>query len=420
MARTRQEPATIEHDDEQRALDLIPTLQEGELQLDSVLASLGDSDEKARVMLYRVGKNGEKDKYLRKFTPQEWLDYGQDGVLYDYGGGSYRVRVYDKNSKLRANTGIELEEPRTARGPTPPYPSRLGEVAHVAAPAPAPQGADVLTAVNAMMQAMQATITQAFDKLGAAMQVQPKREDFLRELVQYKTLFAAQPAPVAPVVQSPEPLDVFMKAVSFVKENLSPREGNGETGPADVFLELARSFAPVIADQARLGALTQAGAPTARSAGPSAPTRAVQPGPPLVSTAGTPVRTATAASSAPSVERPSEGADVDFQMKMAVGFLVNQARNESDPQTYAELVLDTVDPTVIEQWRAQPSDALIEWLAGYDPEVRKFSVWFKQVHAEIVAILADESAAPEPGANADPLLTAVSGASITGNTGEVD
>jgi len=407
-------PETTE---QQEAADVVAEVRalqelgEQEFQLDSVLASLGDSDEKARVMLYRVGKSGEKDKYLRKFTPQEWLDYGQDGVLYDYGGGSYRVRVYDARSKLRANTGLELEEPRTmSRAPVPPYPARLSESLPHAAPSSV-GGADILAAVGAMAQAMQTAMTAAFDKLAGAIQQQPKREDMLREMLQLKQLFTpdAKPAPT-PIITQPDSLETFMKAVTFVKENLSPN--SGETGPADVFLEMAKHIVPVIAEQARIGAQITA-AQAAPLVARVVPGRAVHAGPPLPETA------VPAATEIPQSENTES--DMNFQLKMAVGFLVQQAKNESDPETYADMVLDNVAPELIEEWRAKPADELLTWLASINPEVSNHAQWFREVHASIVAALVEETAADaaETGAAGDP-LTNVANASKIGSTGETE
>jgi len=365
MARSKpapdDEPQTIELTADQFArLASPPAVQEpgGEDDIAAILAHLGN-DTAAHVRLYRENKGG-RDAFIQKFSPQEWIDFDIDGVQENYGGGNYRVRVYDEKSKVRGNRGFSVEAPPRANGAAAP-------------PAPA---VDIATVVT---QAVTAALGAVMERIAPALQAvahQPSRSDMLAELLQMKQIFA----PAVGAVAAPlDPLDMLQKVLAITKD-LAPRDG--ETTVADVFLNLAKEFAPIIGDNIKRA---QQAAPVPGAA-PPAPQRAISAGPALP----------PANSPAP---QPAEDEAMVSSLKWSIGFLVAQAEADHEPGPYAEMVLDNLPAEMLDKSLTMSDEQLLVMLAHYDPRVSAHAEWFKRLRGEMRDLLTPE---PESGTNTLP------------------
>jgi len=342
---------------------------EDQVSLQQVLMSLGQSSDMATVRLYRQGKAGEPDKFLKMFSPTEWLAYDLAGVLQDYGGGDYRIRVYNEKTRLLKNVPASIEEPR-------------GGIKRQLEPltsTPQPNNNDLLNAIGQLAITMQSATMAAIEKLAITLTPKPveSRADFFKELQLMKAIF--EPA------QKSDPMQAFMAAVTFLKEN-TPRDG--ETTGADVFMSLVEKFAPKLLGAMEMNA--QAALPRQPA---SAPARAISPGP-AVNVSATPLQTASDVPGAPAPDISREESEMNLRLKMSVGFLVAQAKAGNPVDTYADMILDNVGDDLHAQILTKTTQELSAFLAQYDPEVLKHSEWFAQLHAALLEMLTEQ---PEEG-----------------------
>lgn len=211
------------------------------------------------------------------------------------------------------------------------------------------------------------------------------------------------PQPVLP--SGPGPIDTALKL--FDKFTDMAPKGAGETGWADILKELVRTVGPGMAPM--MGQLAQAAA-TARarqSAQPQVALSAPTAGPPNLYGGTDPSPEPSAVRSVPTVysetPSPQNGADTSgvasqdddmnaLQMLRMVPWLKGQiemllvrAARGSDPELYAEVVLDSIPENV-------SGDTLIEFLqrtdwfqmlAQFDSRVQQHAQWFANLRAEI-------------------------------------
>lgn len=361
------------------------------IALEQVLATLDESHQQARVLLYRCGKAGERDKFLRQLSPTEWRSYDMAGVLADYGGGNYRIRVYNEHTKLVRNVAIEIEEPRGGAKP------RLQEAPSVI-PAPAPtNNAEILTAVSQLATAMQTAMLQGFERLATTLAPkQESRGDWLEELIRMKTLFA-------PAGGGVDNVNTLMKMFDFVKEAM-PREGESST--ADVFRDLVKEFAPVLAQAAQQrgmnGAPILAAPPLAPGA---APRRPVSAGPVGAATPTPPAPTAPAPVAEPVAPVITEHDEMSLKLRFAVGFLIQKAEQGRAADEIADTVLDMLPEEMYDALAETPTPEVISHLSALDARVVTHSEWFAALHAAVKERLTVD---PEPDTTAKPGATETS------------
>lgn len=337
----QQLPRTFEHDE----IDADPEADD----FDAILASVGDDATQLTVRLYRELKGG-KSEYLSKYTPKEWLATDLDGVQSTFGPGDYRIRIYDQRSKVRKHKTFSIGAPT---------------IDTLAARVSAPPAIDPVQLANQITQSLAGALAPLLQMV-QQQQRGPSREDMLRELVVMKQIFAGNDSPRV------DPLDLIQKVMSITRD-VSPREG--ETGPYDVFLELTKAFAPVLMQ----GATRSATAP--ESPAPSAPPRPIAPAAP-----GAPA-------GAPGMKQspqPEPEAD-DMKMKIAIAYLCEQAKRESDPALYAELVIDNMGDEAAASVLAMPEDQLLQTLAAHDSRVTLYSQWFRDLRVAMREILTDDA-----------------------------
>lgn len=342
--------------------------------LEQTLATLDDAQQ-ARVLLYRQGANGTRDKFLKQMTPLEWRSFDLAGVLADYGGGSFRVRVYNEDTKLVRNVGFEIEEPRGGAKP------RLAEVA----PVPAQNNAEILAGIAQLATTMQATMLTGFKELATALAPkQESRQDFLNELTVMKTLFAPQTNGAKSELGN---LDALMRMFEFVNEKI-PR--TGESSGADVFRDLIKEFAPVLAQAAQRMSVAQPVAPVL-----PAPARPVTPAP-VGAAPPTPTQPAPEPAAPQFTEEEQE---MSLRLKLAVGMMLKKAELGEPAEDFADSVLDWIPEDMYDSLATTATPELIGHLAAIDARVTLHSEWFAALHAAIKERLTEE---PPTGTNTEP------------------
>jgi hypothetical protein len=353
--------------------------------LEQTLATLDDAQQ-ARVLLYRQGANGTRDKFLKQMTPLEWRSYDLAGVLADYGGGNFRVRVYNEDTKLIRNVGFEIEEPRGGAKP------RLDII-----PASVPQqsNADILAGIAQLATTMQSAMLTGFKELATALAPkQENRQDFLNELTVMKTLFA----PANGGRNEFGNLDALMKMFEFVSEKI-PR--TGESSGADVFRDLIKEFAPVIAQAAQRVSAQPAPFPPAQVRPiTAAPVGAAAPTPVYRNDAAPGPFQNNAAPVAEPISKEEE--EMTLRLKLAVGMMLKKAEQREPAEDFADSVLDWIPEGMYESLASTPTPEVIGHLAAIDARVMTHSEWFAVLHSAIKERLTEEpeeGTTPIPGAS---------------------
>ena len=306
-----------------------------------VLGQLGEQADQATVRLYRIdnaSKRGEEE-YLRKYPVQEFdIDVVQD----QWGGGRFRVRVYNPNGKLISCPIIKLFGP-------PKVPKDTGQNGHDVLPAPTITAADIAAAVAAVMPRA------------------PSREETLRELQVYAEIF--RPA-AAPAAQPANLFEIFFKGLEFGKEIIA--SSTPDPSGNRVFEKMIDSFGPAIMQAV---AAAQAAPAVVKQTAPAVARIPLDP----------------AANAAPAPAAPAEPSEDEvlkmLQIKMGVSMLVEQAKRSGDLTLYADWVLDNVPEDQVRELLQAPD--WFDRLSAINPEVRTNRVWFESLRAEVEKALAD-------------------------------
>ena len=315
-------------------------IQSVELELDGLTGSKG-----AYVNIYRLA-HGKPDAYLVRLAPEE---FSVENVKQQYGGGVYRIRVYqrnDKNQSRIARTHIITiaEEKQSAKIPA------------LAAPAP-----DVTSALIASLQ-------DGFSRLGTMIleaRPQPESEErMLQKMMLYKQLFAV--APVGPV--SP-PMTEMLGAVKEVLalSNTMREYGGGDGGGPDsmsVLMKAMDTFGKPLLEgivaaqsQAQPGQVIEAGQMLSAPVAPAA--------------------------------QPQGDDMVKMMAKMYLAELCNVASKKADPGLYADVVMDRVPEDALAEL-VMPADWM-EKMIAIQPLVALHRGWFMQLRE----IVYQELTAPE-------------------------
>jgi hypothetical protein len=304
-----------------------------------------------------------KDVWLFECHPKA---FSVSDIQEHYGAGDYRVTVYGNqegsNYKkiVHADKLVSIGDTRNGKKPA-------AEIAG----APALAG---LGNANELTRALTAAISEPLRALAGAMAgMMPKqtsRADVIAELAQMATLMQTMRG------EAPAPVDPFLaleRAVTLMgnaKAGAAPILGeDGEVSPNAVLAQgiaLVREFFQAAKrDQSGAGGAINAQPHPALAAPHAAPAPAVAP-----------VAPAPAAS--------AEDAEMKLFLKMQTMMLLNAARNDGDPLTYAALIYEQapeeiLDKIVGDNWFAE--------LCALDPQFSAFKPWCEKVRAEILAEL---------------------------------
>lgn len=338
--------------------------------LETMLAELGITDGgQATVFISKLDANGRGgEAQVWKGDPE---DFDLEQIARKFGSGEYRVKVYVKipsgQKVLKANKVMSwlLSPEDEARRLNPTQPQQT-----IAQPDIARMIADAISA--------------AIAPLAMARQPQPDPMQMMASLAGIMKDMMPSAAMQAQQAHPTNPLDMIRSVIEItqmMKGDVDPVDRGVNASTNDVLLGMVNKFAPLI-----MGAMAGGNAEAAPQLGGYQST----PAPVDQSSMTAPMHTlppqqfAAPQSPQPGVE------DVNLQLKMGINFLLMQCEAGGLPETYAEVVLDSVPADAVQALLSQPNP--IEWLATINPRVKEphISAWFEQLLTEVRELLAGE------------------------------
>ena len=296
-----------------------------------VLAQLGEDQDQARCIVYRIATSaGADDEYLYEVSAADFARRGGVGdIAKRYGAGTYRIRVY-KGGEIYTHKRIKIGAPIVPE---------MGSVGETAA---------LRSDLTAALAAQSALLKESIEKIVAAQPKPMTLRDQLGDLVALKDFLGGGSAKPASALSQIKDMAELLKSV----KDLVPA-GAGEGGMGGALMRLGERFLPEIVEavkKAQPGAVDAAG-------------RAI-------------------------TELP-EGADMgvmrDLQLKMALDFLVDSAARNLPAETYADLAVDKVPVAELNRLLNR-----VDWFAELnklDVRVADHQPWFIKLREEILTIL---------------------------------
>lgn len=349
---------------EPAALDLAEMYSFADLNpaLEKLYSEMGvEGEGQSNVYISKVMQDGREAKIWNG----QPADYDLMATARKFGSGDYRVKVYVQHESgrfvMRGNTvfPVMLEAGEDARIEA----LRSGQATQqqtTAALDPVNLARMISEAVKAVLPA---PVAQPANNLGMLKEV--------AEIV--RTLAPQQQLPVAPQFNPVDMLRMMADVMRSTREDDEPiARGVNATG-TDVFLRLIDRFAPMFAQTLQNGAGSSAlPAPGSNGSG--------QPIPPQ----NQPVQ--------PEISKAEQ--DAMNGMKMGLAFLIGQAAADNDPETYADVVLDSVPEESIAEFLKHPQP--IEYLAQFDPRVKQHAQWFNTLIEAVKTTMTDTGAQGNP------------------------
>jgi hypothetical protein len=360
-----------------------------ENQLDQLEGLIGEFTGAADIVVnvYRQGE-GKNISFLFRTSPDE-MSGGEimERCRDNYGTGDYRIHIR-QGPRIVHNRGFSVE----ARKEPDPITTQASGTADILA---------LMQANNASnSQMFMATMTAMAEALKGREPPPPPdpvamQNSMIQALVALKGL-------AVPEQPAKDPVELLIQGVQLAAE-LKPSEG--DTNANDLVLAGLKAFAPTITEATRQGLAHQA----AGQPQPGAPGAPGAPGP------GRPGDQQTTADAA----REKEVGLRQVMMRQQLAWLVKQASVGKNPDLYAELLLDQVGEQTVLEFIGKP-DAL-EQLAGIEPRVKDYSVWFEELRGCIL-----ELTAPEDGGHIEKENVPVNGgdgaarhATVNSDTGDL-
>lgn len=305
-----------------------------------------DNDVKLKIKYFRVLPQKGRRAWLFDILPSELPV--MDRIRDHYGDGTYQASVF-KNGSLYRKFQFDVERPKFPVQPVKE--TGTSEISTVLA-AIAEQNERQFQQLKELMLTRQAPVSGA-DPVSMMTAM-------LGAMVQMKNL-------VAPAQQSGGmgSMELFIKGIEVAKELNS---GDRETNLLDVLNNIIKS--PIVEHaMASYGALP---APTAVNAA----VQKLQP----------PAQPKTAPS-APTNTGAETVKVPDMVIKQYINMLVQRAERGSDPELYADFVLDNAPENVIREHLA--NETIIEDLSKLDPRVAQHKEWFTSLRDSLLAALTE-------------------------------
>lgn len=312
-------------------------------ELSALLASLGEGTNSA-VKIYRQGPGGYRDLTLLT----EWLpgDFSEMRLQREFGGGHFRIHVRDGRKILK---NIELK---------------------VAAPVSSvPAAADALAPIRNELSQLAGIVRDLVQVVArpAAPAVPPaqSRKEFFEEMVLMKSILGGG----AP--RERDPTEALLKMIE-VQKQLGGLLGGGDNEPGANTLILKGLETIATAMQASRAQQTAA-----------APAM-MQPALPGV----------VGAEQAPPAPQQNEEMEM---LKMYLRMLLGDAEQDLDPQGWAIMIAQKVDPATIsgmlvpENW--------FDALAALEPKVTHYREWFSDLRTMVLEILKEQGVPDITGGN---------------------
>lgn len=291
-------------------------------------------------------------------------EYDLEALAKKFGSGQYRVRIYmtrpDGQRIHKANKVFVWKLSRE-------------DEAKLKAPATTTTVPLEVTVTTAVAEAMKTFLPHMHAPAAAPAQ---SPMEVMQMAIQMAKVMSPAPQPQV------NPMDMMrsmaeMMAIMRPEQNDEPIARGGNAGTNDLILAIINKFGPLFSN-----ALMQ-------NMPPQAQTMSVVPAEQISYQAPAEANNAPAGVTEPATPTEQE-TDVNFlamqKLKMGVGFLIGQCKAGGLPETYAEVVLDSVPPETIDQLLKEGDP--YAWLLSIVPDVKEHEAWFKALFAECKAIVA--------------------------------
>lgn len=354
MPRKAEQTGSVLLMDEAKA-PAIPAYEEApdpeEIALANVLEQLGDQSG-VTIKVYRYRKDGSGG-YIGTMDPEE---FSVENMAERFGGGEFRVRVFDSGNRIQFNRRICIEAP---------FKDFSRDPSQNLAPAPAESGIEKLAAV----------MTHGFMELGKLVVNQGNsrpQTDPLEQLEKLSGVMRNLMPQTAPAQSGPsmsELFGIFKTGLEMGKE-----AGGGGSSEFDVMKVALENLGPVFAAAMQ----NQQQAPAEQISAPALP------------------------NPAPESKPKPEGENVNFAARFLVTTLLNAARRKADPTLYADFILDNASAEQINSILA-PADWW-EKITAHVPAAAPYRAWCEEVRKLVLdpEALADGLTANEKPVNNAP------------------
>jgi hypothetical protein len=322
--------------------------EEEDNDLDRVIGELRGQGNSPPIRLYRMIPGTRREAYLGNIPPEvhSALEYVKD----TYGGGSFKVKIFGDNGKLRVNESFDIEG--TYR---PPAQAGL-----------AGQAAQSDTTLRDLITSMMTQQKESMEQLIRVVLSQNQghsRTEWLNDLSLMKNLFGASSQPSLDPMQL---MNIFTKGVEFAKD-IVPHDG--EASANDILLAAVKEFMPVIARVAEAKGVTLPTGPEPALPGYNGLRQGETPPMPQLNPAQEEL-----------VLSPQE-----MMLKGALNYLVSRAAGESDPTLYAEIVLDSAPDEAIQALTTAPD--WFEQIVRVNPNVAPYREWFTKLRESVITFI---------------------------------
>lgn len=328
-----------------------------DLALSAVLSQLGEDNSEAKVFVYKIDSKTQKEAFAYETTPTEFAIGGLTDLGMRFGGGDYRIRVYNEG-RILTHKRISILPPANVQAN------------------PVPQTGLQLEGLQSLMQQNQAAMMQGFQMIAETIvksipqpPPQQSRMDFIAEMTAMQNLFGGGNKQSGPD---------FNVLVETFQKGLEMGTQKGEASAMDVLMEGFKTLAPTIIEATKQPLMQSAAMPV-----PHAPQMAAIPAP------VSPV--------APS--NNPEGDEMKFaqemMLKQSIKFLSAQGLKQADPETYAHMALDQLTDEQAATFLTRPD--WLDFLANHDPQIKtnaQLAAWFGEVRGIMLELLTPE---PESG-----------------------
>ena len=328
-----------------------------DLALANTLAQIGEDESNAKVFVYKIDKATKLEAFAFETSPAEFATGGLTEIGKRYGGGEYRIRVY-ADGRILTHKRIAIMEQKES-----------------------PQSAPVNIAADlqGLFAQQQNALLEGFKMLAESLKPAPQSP--APTMLEQMETFARMQALMGGNRQQSGP--DFGQLLEVLKQGMEMGRGAGEQSMLDVLMRGIETFGPAITEAVKTGAVNQP-APMMHAPAPAiaAPVPAIQ-------------------TAAPTNE-DEMGILRNAMLKQAINFLVNQAKADNDPETYANMVMDQMDENALKDFINRPD--WIDFLAQFNPDVKlpQVSAWFDALRAIIIEFL---TMPPESGTSAPHATT---------------
>lgn len=329
--------------------------------LSNMLAELRGS-ENSSGSIYRQPLHGKKLEFIFSFMVDEYDSLGKlcEKIQYDYGGGTYRIQVR-KDGRLVINRPVLIASPIIKKDR---------------------DNNDSIKVIADLIKEQNTEFKNIFMMLmtkmgGNQSQINPleMQKSMMDSMVQMKTFLSDG----QPVQNTDSQIDFVLKGIELAKEL---NHTQGESNTTDVMLELLKTFGKPIADiTSKLSATNKA---NSQLPGPSPKHE-----------------------SAPDSQPKGDLTMLDSGVasKLYLNYLIAQAKKDSDPALYADLIIDNMPINDIRNFINNP-DALGQ-LTRIDDRVGLYQDWFAKLKNELNNIFLCDDSMPEKSSLTDEPESAI-------------